>query len=272
MTASLGIHIFHLYPRHMNLHGDAGNVTVLVSRMRRRGFCVEVTQVDPGDHPDLSQADLLFLGGGQDQGQRAIAAHLFQLGEQIRGLVAKGLPALAVSGGFQLFTRYFRTTDGDELPGISVFDGYTVDGTKRCVGNVVVNAAILFAAYPSQHANPAAPLESYPHTLVGFENHSGLTYLQDETSTLGPVIVGCGNKGDGSGEGAVVNNAIGTYLHGPVLPKNPHLADLLLSTALRHRYGSEIDLEPLDDTVELRAHTVAIERAQATRTARRLRR
>ncbi len=267
MTAPLPVRIFHLYPRHMNLYGDLGNVVTLVSRLRWRGLDAEVVPVDPGDHPDLSGADLLFMGGGQDRGQKLVATHLVELGGQIRELVSDGLPVLTICGGFQLFGHFFRTVDGDELPGISVFDGYTLGGTKRCIGNVVVDTAALFASRRAQGSGLEALFAGHPTTLVGFENHSGLTYLQGGTSTLGPVLVGFGNAGDGTGEGAIVHNAIGTYLHGPVLPKNPHLADFLLSAALHRRYGTDATLTALDDTAELRAHAAAIERARTARTS-----
>lgn len=273
------IRIVHLYPRHMSLYGDLGNVITLAYRLRARGLEAEVIQVNPGDRPDLTQADLLFMGGGQDRGQKLVAPHLQELGEDIRSLVAGGLPALVICGGFQLFAHYFRTVDGDELPGIGVFPGYTLGGTRRCIGNAVVDVTELFATWGeySSRANPSAPSPRPPAmppaaderrvTLVGFENHSGLTYLEPSTRTLGPLVVGYGNVGDGSGEGAIVHNAVGTYLHGPILPKNPHLADRLLLAAVRRRRGPEATLPPLDDTVEWRAHDAAVVRAHIARTS-----
>ncbi len=273
MNAPLRLRIFHLFPRHMSLYGDLGNVITLTERLRARDMEAIVTPVNPGERPNLQEADLLFMGGGQDRGQKLVASHLLQLGDEIRQLVSNGLPALTICGGFQLFAHYFRTVDGNELPGISVFDGYTIGGSRRCIGNVIVDASDLFASWRSTTGTDTSPgpngnaTDDKPATLVGFENHSGLTYLAGSTRTLGPLVVGYGNLGDGSGEGAVINNAVGTYLHGPILPKNPHLADHLLLAALRRRFGHELTLTPLDDTIEWQAHRAAVERAYTARTS-----
>lgn len=277
MSTPLRLRLLHLFPRHMNLHGDVGNLITLVARLRARGFDAEIIPVNPGDRPCIEEADLLFLGGGQDRGQRQVAPHLQLLGDDIRASVSSGTPALVVHGGFQLFARHLRTADGEELPGISVFDAYTTTGAQRCVGNAVVDAKDLFATWGgapyADSSSDSAEVggSDRPTTLVGFENHNGLTHLGGSTRALGPLLTGYGNLGDGSAEGAVVHNAVGTYLHGPILPKNPHLADHLLLTALRRRYGPEVKLIPLDDTVEWQAHHAAVERALTTKTTRLLR-
>ena len=273
MNVAPRIRIVHLYPRHMSLYGDLGNVITLVARLRARGLEADVLPVHPGERPSLAEADILFMGGGQDRGQKLVAPHLQQLGADIRELVSDGLPVLTICGGFQLFAHHFKTVDGEELPGISVFDGHTVGGTRRCIGNVVVDATELFASWggPTGAGASRDPAGSSAGdgatTLVGFENHSGLTYLSGSTRTLGPLLVGYGNLGDGSGEGAVLHNAVGTYLHGPILPKNPHLADHLLLAALRRRFGVDVTLAPLDDAVEWQAHRAAVERARTARTS-----
>jgi len=249
----------------MNLYGDLGNIIALTMRLQWRGLAFEVIGVNPGDRPDFGRADLLFMGGGQDRGQKLVAAYLETMGPDIRREVNDGLPALAVCGGYQLFGHYFHTYEGDTLPGISVFDAHTEGGSRRLVGNMVAelsNAAALWAS-TEERAGESAELR----TLVGFENHSGLTFLHEGTPALAKVLVGSGNAGDGCSEGALYRNAIGTYLHGSLLPKNPHVADHLLSVALRRRGYAGLPLAPLDDQVELRAHAAALERARTAHTA-----
>lgn len=266
---TLRVTIAHLFPKQMNLYGDLGNIVALVQRLAWRGLRAEVVQVHPGDRPNLSEVDLLFMGGGQDRGQRLVATHLVAMGESIREEIARGLAALVVCGGFQLFGHGFKTVQGDELPGISVFDAYTVGGKRRCIGNVVVDASEVVKTWKQEAEELGCDriTTKWPSTLVGFENHSGLTTIRGETKVLGPLIRGYGNLGDGSGEGALKGHVVGTYLHGPVLPKNPHLADWLLMAAVARRYADASVLDPLDDTVELEAHKAAIARAQTARTA-----
>ncbi len=258
------LRIYHLFPRHMNLYGDLGNIIALTMRLHWRGLPCEVIGVNPGDRPDFGRADLLFMGGGQDRGQKLVAAYLEEMGPDIRREVDDGLPALTICGGYQLFGHHFRTSEGDTLPGISVFDAHTEGGSRRLIGNVVAELGDTAAAWvPAEgRSGESAALR----TLVGFENHSGLTYLHEGTPALARVLVGSGNQGDGGGEGALYRNAVGTYLHGSLLPKNPHVADHLLAVALRRRGYAGLPLAPLDDQVELRAHATALERARTART------
>lgn len=266
---TLGVRIAYLFPRQMSLYGDLGNINALVRRLEWRGLTAEVLHVHPGERPSFQNVDLVFMGGGQDRGQQLVTEHLLAMGQDIREQVQAGLPALVVCGGFQLFGRSFRTVGGEELPGISVFNARTVGGARRYIGNVVVDATAVVRRWKAEaeHSSPGELATDWPSTLVGFENHSGLTHLSGDTLTLGPVLRGYGNLGDGSGEGAIVGNVVGTYLHGPVLPKNPHLADWLLLAALRRRYGEAATLQPLDNRVELAAHAAAIERAATARTS-----
>jgi CobQ-like glutamine amidotransferase family enzyme len=245
--------IFHLYPDAMNLYGDLGNIVTLVRRMHERAISVDVLDIKCGDKADFKHADIIFMGGGQDRGQKAITDDLLRRGEEIKSEVEKGLVALTVCGGFQLFGKYFKTQNGDMLEGISVFDSYTVGSDKRCIGNIVIDIS-------EQKWN------SDLNTLVGFENHSGLTYLEEKTKPLGKVTIGYGNTGEKKYEGAVYKNAYGTYLHGPVLPKNPHFADHLILSALRRRYGRSATLKKADDSVEISAHEAAVQRARTAKT------
>jgi len=258
------ITIFHMYPDAMNLYGDLGNIITLVKRCEWRGIEVEVVNVKIGDKVNFANADLLFMGGGQDSGQRIITDDLVSRGPAIKAAIEEGMPALLVCGGFQLFGQYFETTEGDKIPGISVFNAYTTAGNKRLIGNVVVDIAHVASEWQNQFNLPGSS-ESHT-TLVGFENHSGQTILEGDTKPFGYVIRGFGNKGDGGYEGAVYKNAYGTYLHGSLLPKNPWFADHLIMCALYRRYGNVLSLTPLDDSIEIAAHEAAIERSKTAKT------
>lgn len=245
--------IFHLYPDAMNLYGDLGNITTLVRRMHERAIDVDLVDIKRGDKAEFKYADIIFMGGGQDRGQKAIAEDLARRGKEIKSEIEKGLVALTICGGFQLFGKYFKTRDGEMLSGISVFNAYTVGSDKRCIGNIVIDIS-------------EQKWISGPKTLVGFENHSGLTYLEGKTKPLGKVMIGHGNTGEKKYEGAVYKNCYGTYLHGPVLPKNPHFADHLILSALRRRYGNSASLKKIDDSLEITAHEAAIQRAKTVKT------
>jgi len=258
------ITIYHLYPDAMNLYGDLGNITTLIKRCEWRGIVVEVTNVHVGDKVDFSDADLIFLGGGQDRGQKIIASDLLARKDDIKREIDKGMVALTVCGGFQLFGKYFQTAEGEKLTGIEIFDAYTVADPKRLIGNVVVDIAHTSTEWQNELNFPT--FESTHSTLVGFENHSGQTILGAKCKPLGYVNRGFGNQGDGGYEGGVYKNAFGTYLHGSLLPKNPWFADHLILMALFRRYGSIIKLQPLDDKIEINAHNAAIKRADTAKT------
>lgn len=235
------ITIAHLYPREMSIYGDLGNVIALRKRLEWRGYSVVVRPVEVGESFDFAEVDLVFGGGGQDSGQVVIGADLLARGESLRTAAAAGMPMLVICGTYQLFGHGFTTIGGREIPGISVLGARTVGSTVRMIGNVVV--------------------ESPYGRLVGFENHSGQTTLDPGQEPLGTVSKGYGNTSDGHVEGARSANVIGTYLHGPILPKNPRLTDHLILTALNRRFGVT-ELAPLDDTVERRAADVAALRPQ----------
>jgi CobQ-like glutamine amidotransferase family enzyme len=258
------VKIYHMYPEAMNLYGDMGNIITLVNRCQWRNIEVEVVDVKVGDHPDFSACDILFMGGGQDSGQRIVTDDLVSHGSKIKNEIEGGMPALVVCGGFQLFGQYFETRDGDKIPGISVFDAYTAAGKKRLIGNVVSDVAHAASEWQNQFNLPNAPTTHT--TLVGFENHSGQTILGADTKPFGYVIRGYGNKGDGGYEGAIYKNAYGTYLHGSLLPKNPWFADHLIMCALFRRYGNVEIMATLDDTIEIAAHQAAIERSKSAKT------
>ena len=238
---SLSLRLAHLYPKLMNLYGDRGNIICLRRRCQAREIELVVDDLGLGDRLDPRLYDLIFMGGGQDREQRRVVDDLIDVkGDAIRQAVEEGVATLAVCGGYQLFARYYRPAVGDDLPGLGIFDAHTEhpgEEVARCIGNVVA--------------------EWEGGTLVGFENHGGRTYLGENARPLARVRVGHGNNGSDGTEGAVYKNAFGTYLHGSLLPKNPRFADHLLRTALRYRYG-EVELGPLDDSLEDEAHAAAI--------------
>ena len=242
------LNIAVLYPNLLNLYGDRGNARALERRCLARGIDATVTSVDIGADWSPHQADIVLVGGGQDREQRRVQADLHQRGDALRDYVDHGGVVLAVCGGFQLFGHYYRGWDGEIMEGISMFDAVATHpgpSVTRCVGNVV-------ALWEGE-------------TVVGFENHGGRTYLNDGQDAFAEVVSGFGNNGGDSLEGARFKNAFGTYLHGAVLPKNPHLADRLLSLAMARRYGPEAaQLAPLDDRTALRAHAEALHAALST--------
>lgn len=258
--------LYHLYEHAMNLYGDQGNVLAFRKRCEWRGIGFDVVPVRVGDKVDYSLADIVFMGGGQDRAQRAVADDLTRHGRAIRERVEEGMVVLAICGGFQLFGHYFRTKDGVKIPGIGVFDALTIAGDKRFVGNAVVDVTFSSLEWATEYrCDPSAKEGAM---LVGFENHSGLTYLEGRTKPLGAVMTGWGNTGDGQHEGGCYKNAFGTYLHGSLLPKNPWFCDHLIHVALANRYDEPVVLERLDDSLETRAHQAAIERARTARTIR----
>ncbi len=233
-----------LYGGSMNIYGDRGNVLALAQRARWRGIDADIRDIGVGD-PIPDEADLFFFGGGQDQEQVAVSRDLQGAkGEAIKAAVEDGAAVLSVCGGYQLLGHEYRPHDAAPLPGIGLFDAVSVAGSERFIGNVVVDTEF--------------------GSLVGFENHSGLTHLGPNAKPLGTVRVGRGNNGTDGAEGAIYKHAVGCYLHGALLPKNPRFADWLLEKALSRRHGS-VALEPLDDGLELAAHASAAERAARTR-------
>ena len=239
------LHIAHLYPELLNIYGDKGNVTAFSQRCLWRDIQVEIHDINPGDHIDPDKYDFYFIGGGQDQQQIMVADELQRQADNLREAANNGAVMLAICGGYQLLGHYYKPHEGDKIPGISIMDAYTVAGNTRYIGNVTVSIN-----FPGVNCN----------TLVGFENHSGLTYLQGNTMPLGIVQTGNGNNGKDKTEGAVYKNVFGTYLHGSLLPKNPIFTDYLIALALKRRYPDNSELSQLNDDFELLAHKKAINR------------
>ncbi|MDO8616676.1 MAG: glutamine amidotransferase [Dehalococcoidia bacterium] len=237
----LKLRLAHLYPKHMNIYGDRGNILCLRRRCEERAIAFQADELAPGDALAADAYDMVFIGGAQDREQRRVAEDLLKVkGAALREAVEGGVTLLAVCGGYQLMGRFYRTAEGEELPGAGVLDIWTVHPgprARRFIGNVVVKWR--------------------GATLVGFENHGGRTHLGAGVRPLGRVVAGFGNNGRDGGEGAVYKNLFGTYLHGSLLPKNPQFADHLIATALARRYG-DVPLPPLDDRIESTAHAEAV--------------
>jgi CobQ-like glutamine amidotransferase family enzyme len=218
LTLTLG----HLYPDQLNLYGDRGNIMTLQRRCQARGIELRVVGLGIGDALAPDEYDMLFIGGGQDKEQAPVAQDLYDLkGIGLWAAVEDDMPVLAVCGGFQLLAHYYRPAEGPDMRGLGVFDAWTLHKGKRiprCIGDIALNWN--------------------GSTLVGFENHGGRTYL-GTAKPLGKVLKGSGNNAEDHTEGAIYRNAYGTYLHGSLLPKNPHFADHLLSLALKRKYGGE---------------------------------
>ncbi len=240
------IRVGHLYPDYLNIYADRGNIAVLSRRASWRGHELDVEELSLGAAVRPGAHDLLYIGGGQDREQSRVAVDLAAKAGAVREAVAAGAAALAVCGGYQLLGRSYRDRDGVELPGIGLFPLHTVAGERRMIGDVLLDC------------------DWAGRTLAGFENHAGRTRLDENALPLGRVVHGFGNDGASGFEGCRVERAIGTYLHGPLLPRNPWLADWLLSQALAHASGVEPpELEPLGDELETEAHGIAAARARA---------
>ena len=246
MSAAERIVVGHLYPGYLNIYADRGNIAVLAARAAWRGVELDVQSIGPGD-PTPPDVDLFYVGGGQDREQSLIAPDLAERGAVLAEAVAGGAAALAVCGGYQLLGRFYRDRSGEEQPGASVLPLYTVAGEQRMIGDVLLECEL----------DPGVV-----RTVAGFENHAGRTILDEDAQPLGRVVAGFGNDGESGFEGCRLGRAIGTYLHGPLLPRNPWLADWLLAQALAHRTGEEPVFTPLEDDLEAQAHGVSAARAR----------
>lgn len=238
------VKIVRLYPELLNLYGDGGNVTALLRRCEWRGIEAEVVAVRFGERVDLRDADLLYLGGGTDREQAMAREGLWGAAAELRAYVEDGGATLAVCGGYELMGT--SCVLGDEtVEGFGVIDARAERGEERLVGNVLLET------------------ELCGEPVVGYENHVGRMYLGESARPFGRVVRGSGNDASSGHEGCVHRNLVGTYVHGPLLPKNPGVADWLLARALERRGGAPVELAPLDDGVELAANRVMAQRIRA---------
>jgi CobQ-like glutamine amidotransferase family enzyme len=240
----MNVRVAHLYPDYLNIYADRGNIAVLARRAALRGHELDVDAIGMGDAVAPGAHDLYYLGGGQDREQLLVADDLAAKAEPLKDAHAEGAAFLAVCGGYQLLGRGYRGLHGEDMPGVGLLPLETVAGDRRMIGDVL--------------------LETELGPVAGFENHAGRTHLDPGAQPLGRVVAGFGNDGESGFEGCRYERAIGTYLHGPLLPRNPRLADWLLAQALAHRTGGEPpELAPLDDELEAQAQAVSAARARA---------
>ena len=239
------LNIVHLYPDLLNLYGDRGNIQCMRMRCKWRGIDAQVTECNLDDKLSLASADIVLLGGGSDREQQIVCTRLQKIRQDLRDYVEDGGAMLAICGGYQLLGHYYDTPDG-RMEGLSLVDLYTEQGSPRLISNIVLR-------------NETLP-DSLPYEIVGFENHGGRTYIGDNMP-FGKVLYGHGNNGKDAGEGVLYRNVAGTYLHGPLLPKNPHVCDLLLQRALERRYGVSLKEFPaLDDSLEREANKAVVKK------------
>ena len=239
------IRVGHLYSDYLNIYADRGNIAVLRQRAARRGHELEVTDIGVGEDVRAGEIDLYYVGGGQDREQALIAPDIAAKGPALAEAVAGGAAFLAVCGGYQLLGRFYRDRTGAELPGCGLLPLHTLAGERRMIGDVLLEC------------------EWARQTLAGFENHAGRTYLDGGAEPLGRVLAGFGNDGQSGFEGCRAGRVVGTYLHGPLLPRNPWFADWILAEAAAHQLGEPPAFEPLNDELELQAHGVSADRARS---------
>lgn len=258
------LRICHLYPDLMDTYGDMGNITTLVKRCQWRNIEVTVSKISIGDKLEAGKFDVFFFGGGQDKQQELVAKDLKSKAKSLKTDIENGVVMLSICGGYQLLQNYFKTLKGKVIPGIGLFDAHTIGSTSRMIQNLLIelNPEIksqIALTYQSTINNQQEKFfsEKSPINLIGFENHSGKTFLSPNLQPLGTVIKGAGNNGEDKTEGAVYKNAFGCYLHGSLLPKNPHFADLLIAKALEQQSGI-VKLKPLNDSIEWEAHKQTI--------------
>jgi len=239
------IRIGHLYPDYLNIYADRGNIAVFARRSAWRGHEIDVTPIGMGDAIVPGAHDLYYVGGGQDREQFLVAENLAaKAAPLIEAVVDGGAALLAVCGGYQLLGRGYRGFHGEEMPGVGLLPLETIAGKTRMIGDVLLETDLV---------GPVA----------GFENHAGRTYLDAGAEALGRVVSGHGNDGESGEEGCRLGRAIGTYLHGPLLPRNPRLADWLLQEAIAHRTGGEAPrFNPVGDELEAQAFEVSAQRAR----------
>lgn len=230
--------IAHLYPELLNLYADKGNIQTLKRRLEWRGIEVSVEQVNINHPLRLQDYHLVLLGGGSDREQELVSRHLYSQREEWKAAVESGLPLLAICGGYQLLGDYYQFHNGTKIQGLGVLDLETSAGSTRLIGNIAIDAGEL-------------------GTIVGFENHGGRTTHRH--APLGRVLKGHGNNGSDGQEGVIYRHVFGTYIHGPLLPKNPQFADYVLQTALDYAELS-YQLTPLDDRLENDAHQAFLSR------------
>lgn len=252
-----------LYPQLMSTYGDRGNIIVLKKRSEWRDIQVEIKALDLGFKiTDLKECDMLFMGGAQDKQQKIVSNDLSKEKVKVlREMIEDEVPGLYICGAYQFLGKYYKEADGTRIDGLGIFDLYTEnpgEKTARLIGNIICE--IKDERLKIKEKNHKSLIMNHYSSLVGFENHGGRTYLGKNIEPLGSVKVGFGNNGKDKSEGAIYKNSFGTYMHGPILPKNPRFADLLINLALEKKYKKEISLKYLDDSLEHQAQEAVSKR------------
>lgn len=233
--------IHHFYPDLLNTYGDTGNILAIKKRCEKRGIDVKVNNVHINDPLSISLGDIVFIGGGQDFEQSLVTKDLLNRKEILKDYVENNGCVLAICGGYQLLGKSYTTSTGEVIEGLDILNIYTVASEVRKIGNIIIKN------------------EEFGETYIGFENHSGNTYINDHTP-LGKCILGYGNNGEDSYEGIVYKNLIGTYMHGPLLPKNRNMTDRLIYNALKLKYPDFESLDDIDSTFEDRCKNFLLQR------------
>jgi len=242
------LNICHLYPDLLNLYGDRGNIIAIARRSQWRRIKVNISDISIGDKFDAEKYDIIFLGGGQDFEQEVIQDDVLnKKGNEIRNAIENDKIFLAICGGYQLLGNYYKTWDGKEIEFLRALDLWTIGSKKRMIGNFCFECDFL-------------KTDSFDGRVVGFENHSGRTYLGPSVRPLGKIVKGYGNNGEDGFEGAIYKNVYCSYSHGSLLPKNPHLTDYLITLALKQKYKDFDSLEKLNDEFEELARKTMIQR------------
>ncbi|OGH09875.1 MAG: hypothetical protein A2152_02235, partial [Candidatus Levybacteria bacterium RBG_16_35_6] len=230
------INIVWLYPDLMNTYGDRGNIITFMKRCKQRGIDCKLTELNAGfDEENLLDADFILMGGAQDRQQKIVSEDLFKKEKTLKKVINLNTPGLFICGAYQFLGKYYKEADGSTIKGLGIMDLFTENpgqNVKRLIGNIAVKSNVL------------------QNSLIGFENHGGRTYLGKNTLPFAKVIVGFGNNGSDKTEGAIIKNIFGTYLHGPILPKNPQFTDFLISLSYEVKFNKKLTLKPLDDRIE----------------------
>lgn len=238
-----------IYPKLMNVYGDRGNIITLQKRCQWRDMEAEIKYLNaPLSEKELEKCDLLMMGGAQDEQQEIVSSDLKKKSNALKSAIEKGIPGLYVCGAYQFLGNYYKDANGTEIPGLGIFNLHTInpsENSRRLIGNIAAESSIV---------------NGQSSILVGFENHGGRTYLGNNIKPLGTVLAGFGNNGEDNTEGAIYKNSIGTYFHGPILPKNPRLADYLIETSLKVKYNEDFELKQLDDSIAENARKVIAKR------------
>ena len=263
--------LLYLYPDMLELYGDYGNIQVLKYRLEKRGINLIIDKYSIGDNaPDFASYDIVFAGGGADNEQFILSKDLIKYKDSIKDAVDKGVFFLLICGAYQLFGKYYKGVEGNIIPGLEVFDYYTVaepDRKKRCIGNIVLKVDLNKSEKANQtghkenfnlEKNVEVETNKFETEVIGFENHGGQTF--DIDSPFGKVLYGNGNKFGDTEEGYFKQNVIATYLHGPLLAKNPKISDYIISYCLERKYNEKVELEKLDDSFEEKCRAKLLEK------------